>query len=45
MVIILYAQDFFPMNMWSSYSEYKHELEIWLKSNHPKYLDEVGKIS
>ena len=33
------------MNMWSSYSKYKHGLEIWLKSNHPKYLDEVGEIS
>ena len=30
--------------MWFSYSEYKYELEIWLKSNHSKYLDEVREI-
>jgi hypothetical protein len=31
--------------MWPSYNEYKHGLETWLRSNHPKYLDEVGETS
>jgi len=29
-------------NMWPTFEEFKRELEIWLKSRHPKYLNEIG---
>jgi hypothetical protein len=30
--------------MWPKFEEYKHELEKWLNSSHPKYLKETGEL-
>jgi hypothetical protein len=29
--------------MWPDFDEFKHELESWLRTHHPNYLNEIGE--